>query len=337
MFDSDLFGELTVELFDDPPSFSARVSTTFTPDRSGPWTFGLRSVGDATLSIDGKVILSNDDAEIAEIVALGKPELRLDVDVILGATYVVSARLRRISDGDGLSGLILGCVAPFTDDPIGEAAALADTADVTVLVVGTNGDWETEGRDRDDTLIPGDQDELTRRFAATSTRTVVVFNAGSAIAMPWIDDVEPQGRLLLTLRKQLANSPTALHHPGRDGLANYGEGRLIGHRWYDTKAIQPLFPFGFGLGYGQIELTNALHIGTTAVEVHLVNRSHRDGVAVVRVYAHDPAEQLDDGEPDQWLVGFAKVRIARKATAVAIVKPDAQSLQQWTLLSTPSH
>ena len=224
------------------------------------------------------MILSNDDAEIAEIVALGKPELRLDVDVILGATYVVSARLRRISDGDGLSGLILGCVAPFTDDPIGEAAALADTADVTVLVVGTNGDWETEGRDRDDTLIPGDQDELTRRFAATSTRTVVVFNAGSAIAMPWIDDVEPQGRLLLTLRKQLANSPTALHHPGRDVLANYGEGRLIGHRWDDTKAIQPLFPFGFGLGYGQIELTNALHIGTTAVEVHLVNRSHCDGV-----------------------------------------------------------
>ena len=131
---------------------------------------------------------------------------------------------------------------------------------MAVVVVGTNADWETEGEDRDTMALPGEQDELIRRVAAVNPRTVVVINAGSPVAMPWLDDVaavlqvwfpgeefgealadvllgvaEPGGRLPVTIPRRLADTPRSPIHPGRDGRALYGEGLLIGHRWYDAR------------------------------------------------------------------------------------------------------
>ena len=64
-----------------------------------------------------------------------------------------------------------------------------ERADAVVCVVGSDGQWETEGNDRESMTLPGAQDDLVRAVAAANPRTIVVVNAASPVAMPWADDV----------------------------------------------------------------------------------------------------------------------------------------------------
>jgi beta-glucosidase len=199
-------------------------------------------------------------------------------------------------------------MGPIDHDQLGEAIDLAAKCDVSVVVVGTNDDWESEGWDREDIDLPGKQDILIHEVAKVSKRTIVVINAGSPVAMPWLNevdavlftwfagqemgdalvdvllgDVEPSGRLPVTMPRRMEDTPAAEHHPGRNGVAKYLEGRLIGYRWYDTIGREPQFPFGFGLGYADVLVTDAASSGTHMVTTTLQNTSQRDGVQVVHV------------------------------------------------------
>src|SRR5664280_1650706 len=69
------------------------------------------------------------------------------------------------------------------------AVAAAASAEVAVVIVGSNSDGESEGFDRDDLDLPGDQVELVERVAAANANTVIIINAGAPIAMPWVGTV----------------------------------------------------------------------------------------------------------------------------------------------------
>ena len=84
-------------------------------------------------------------------------------------------------------GAKVGCRPPPPADLLERAVAAAAAADAAVVVVGTNDDWETEGRDRASMDLPGDQNELVERVLAANPRTVVVVNAGSPVTLPWAD------------------------------------------------------------------------------------------------------------------------------------------------------
>lgn len=72
-------------------------------------------------------------------------------------------------------GLTLGGAEDLEEsESIAEAAKLAAEADVAVVVLGTNGDWETEGHDRDTLALPGRTDELVKAVVQANERTVVV-------------------------------------------------------------------------------------------------------------------------------------------------------------------
>jgi beta-glucosidase len=226
---------------------------------------------------------------------------------------------------------------------------------VSIVVVGTNDDWESEGWDRDTISLPGDQDLLVVEVAKVSKRTIVIVNAGSPVSMPWLNDVdaviytwfpgqefgdalvdvligdvEPSGRLPVTLPRRLEDTPAFEHHPGRNGVAKYLEGRLIGYRWYDTIGREPLFPFGFGLGYATVNIDSADASGTHAVGVTVSNESMRDGVQVVQVYAHRVnRDGLASDEPDQKLVGYARVMVSANSTAEALITLDRDAYRTW--------
>ncbi len=280
----------------------------------GSWA--ISSVADARLLLDGATVVDNSGVSAGgSFFGIGKAEQVGTAELQAGRPYELEVRMRRQASENALSGLHVGALPPILGDPVREAVELAAEADLAIVVVGTNDDWESEGYDRDTLELPGRQNELITAVAEACPSTIVVVNAGSPVSMPWLDevdavlytwfpgqemgdalvdvlvgDVEPQGRLPVSFPVSLEDTPAFEHHPGRNGVANYLEGRLIGYRWYDTVGRPPLFPFGFGLGYADVAITSARLAGgapsqPSAVEVDLSNESDRDGVQVVQVYA----------------------------------------------------
>ena len=341
----------------DSPNFSARLSTTLTPNISGPWRLGMASMGVARLSLDGIVLVDNAETPVGgSFFGLGKGEISATANLVAGQTYELAVTLQRPTASASVSGMNIGAEPPVLGEPLEEAVAAAAQCDLAIIVVGTNDDWECEGWDRASIDLPGRQNELIERVASVCPRTVVVINAGSPVAMPWLDavdavvmawfpgqemgdsltdllfgDVEPSGRLPVTFPKQLADTPAFEHYPGRAGVAHYAERRLIGYRWYDTVGREPLFAFGHGLGYASLSWVQASAPSAYVVEVELSNSTMRDGVEVVQVYANrlDRVGVRAD-EPFQKLVGFAKVSVPAQSSVTAVVHLDQRAYREWS-------
>jgi len=338
-------------------AFGVSIEGIFTPNVTGDWSVALTAVGSATLRVDGAVVVDLSTPQTGgAFFGLGSQEILATLPCEAGVSRHVQVEVS-FEERAQLRGLLVGARAPVVDDAMERAvAAASQTAGAAVVVVGTNADWETEGEDRDTMALPGEQDELIRRVAAVNRRTVVVINAGSPVAMPWLHDVaavlqvwfpgeefgealadvllgiaEPGGRLPITIPRQLEDTPAFAHHPGRDGRAVYGEGLLIGHRWYDTHGIAPAFSFGHGLGYTTWKLGAASVVGDIAtgvrVQVPARNIGERAGSTVVQCYV-EPATQVA-GRPLRTLQGFAKVSAAAGAEVVAVIHLDARSFSRW--------
>lgn len=271
----------------DPGHFGCTIRGQFTPDVSGTWEFGVMVVGSAVLRVDGRVVVDLTEPQVGGgFFGMGSPEVRGTVELEAGTpcTVEVSYPLQRY---EMLRGLRLGAMPLAAEDEVAEAAELAATADVAVVVVGTDDDWETEGEDRATMDLPGRQDQLVAAVVAANPNTVVLVNAGSPVSMPWLDAVpavlqiwfpgeecgnavadmvlgveEPGGRLPVTIPRRLADTPAYLSHPGEHGVARYAEGLFVGYRWYDAREIEPAVPFGHGLGYTTWELGASSISGT---------------------------------------------------------------------------
>lgn len=353
MWMSDPTGERRSQL-----DFGARLHTTFTPDVSGGWEFGIESVGDVRLLIDGVVVIDNSATpKGGSFFGMGKAELKGVVEMQAGREYALVVEMKQRSYGQAMSGLNIGAIAPVRGDLMLEALDAAASADLSILVVGTNADWESEGWDRSDIDLPGTQDELITRVADVSPATVVVVNAGSPIGMPWLNAVdavlmswfpgqemgdalvdvltgaeEPQGRLPVTFPARMQDTPAGEHHPGRNGVAQYREGRLMGYRWYDTVGREPLFPFGYGLGYSCVAIDEIAASTAHEVTCRVSNAGSRDAVEVVQVYAHElERDSLDRDEAEQRLVGFAKVRVPAGAQRDVVITLDPHAYRTWDI------
>lgn len=338
------------------PRFGARLHAEFVPDEDGTWRFGVESVGPVRLFIDGALVLDNGALPAGgSFFGLGRAESVTEVTLQAGVPVSLVAEMRHGEGQPTLPGMNLHAAAPVQADPVQAAVDLAATADFVILVVGTNDDWESEGWDRDDMSLPGLQDELVARVAEVSPATVVVVNAGSPVSMPWLDDVdsvlmawfpgqemgdalvdvltgavEPQGRLPVTFPARMEDTPAFEHHPGRNGVARYLEGRLVGHHWYTTVGRTPLFPFGFGLGYGCAGVGAVSAPDAHRVVVELFNEGNRDAVEVLQVYAHClDREGLPPDEPDQRLVGFLRVEVPCGARREVTIDLHPDAYRRW--------
>jgi beta-glucosidase len=168
-------------------------------------------------------------------------------------------------------------------------------------------------------------------------KTVVVFNGGGAVEMgAWLaktpallqawyggleggnalarvlfGDVDASGRLPCTFPKRLADSPAhALgNYPGTNGTVTYAEGVFVGYRWFDTKKIEPLFPFGFGLSYTTFNYSHLKLIpgdnGTLTAQFEIQNTGSRAGAEVPQLYVHQ--DKPSQPRPEKELKGFKKV------------------------------
>jgi len=236
------------------------------------------------------------------------------------------------------------------------AVAAARAADVVIYIGGLNHDkgFDCEGADRRDLQLPYGQDALIQQIVAANPKTVVVLEGtmvtmdawldqvpavvqawypgmegGNALAAVLFGDVNPSGKLPCTFPRRLLDSPAhALGaYPGTNGTVTYTEGLLVGYRWFDTKHIEPLFPFGYGLSYTQFKYTNLqLVSGTNAqqpvvtAQFDLTNTGARDGAEVAELYVHQDHPRLL--RPEQELKGFQKVFLKAGETKTVSVPLD---------------
>jgi beta-glucosidase len=324
----------------DKAQFAVRVTGRLVPQQSGVYTFGLTSAGRSRLSLDGRQVIDNWTSWTvgSNYFAMGSSELTYQADLVAGQAYTIVVEFAKNPDLL-VAALRLGLLAPQPADLVERAVALAARSDVALVFASLSSDWDSEGFDRADLELPGNQNELIAQVGAANPNTVVVLNAGSAVTMPWLDqvaavvqawypgqeagnaiadvlfgDVNPSGKLPQTFPARLADNPSYLNFPGENGKVLYGERLFVGYRYYDKKGIAPLFPFGFGLSYttfdyGELQLS-ATDIGPgeiLEVSIDVRNTGSRGGQEVVQVYVREAEARLQ--RPEKELKAFAKVAL----------------------------
>ena len=225
-----------------------------------------------------------------------------------------------------------------------DALAVIQNADYVIFAGGLNKvqGQDCEGTDRLDYNLPYGQDDIIRKIAAVRPDMIFVNVSGSPVAMPWIDDVaavvqawylgsetgnaladvlsgrvNPSGKLPFTFPVSHEDCPVTTQEqypgiPGDDGIYQvyYTEGIYVGYRWYESKGIKPLFPFGYGLSYTTFEYGKAKASSrnmrkTLKVEVPVSNTGSVAGAEIVQLYIADIEASVD--RPVKELKGFEKV------------------------------
>jgi beta-glucosidase len=328
--------------------YVVRASLVLSVDAAGEYELGLLSTGLSRLYLDGELLLDDWEGwqQGSAFVALASTEVRATRPLSAGAHQLeLEYGPRRFGDGvAGFQAFRVGLRRPLPAGSLADAAALAASADVAVVCVGTHGDWESEGEDRRGLALPGRQDELVAVVAKANPRTVVVLQTGGPVTMPWLDDVpavlqawfpgqeaghaiadvllgraEPGGRLPQTFPRSLGDDPThpdapGLQYPGAGGRVEYREGVFTGYRHVDRAGTRPLFPFGFGLSFTTFRLSSLALAqprvdpgGTVELSVTVENVGARAGSTVVQAYVRAPTSSVE--RPAKRLEAFAKVHL----------------------------
>ncbi|MFW9795704.1 MAG: beta-glucosidase [Candidatus Thorarchaeota archaeon] len=267
-------------------------------------------------------------------ISVSGPNLKKKFGRILSGGSSAVVALYEITPLDGIKEKIKGKIEIISD---------VSKADAAIIFAGLNHSkgMDSESYDRTDLQLPEEQVELILETASDNPNTIIVLIAGSPIAMDsWYEkvpvilnawypgmeggraianilfgDAYPSGKLPLTFPQKLSDSPAhhsglARNYPGDEVKdVYYDEGIFIGYRWFDKKEIEPLFPFGFGLGYtrfdlGDIELEKETEEAVT-IKIEIENSGERMGSEVLQVYSHDVQSSVE--RPLKELVGFEKV------------------------------
>ena len=188
---------------------------------------------------------------------------------------------------------------------------------------------------------------------------------GNALADVLVGNISPSGRLPFTLPVKLEDSPAyalgnypqgakkadvfanlvaeteAVDKPkdeaakGNDpNTAYYSEESLVGYRWFDTKKLPVMYPFGYGLTYTTFEYknlkTDKAKYGKTdviAVSVEVKNTGKMTADEVVQVYVHriNPSVEW----PEKELKAFSRVPLNPGESKTVTLEIPVKNLQYW--------
>ena len=216
------------------------------------------------------------------------------------------------------------------DDRIAEAVAVAENSDVVVLALGYDerieGEEPDDGNaygsgDKNDLLLPASQRRLLDAVLAVGKPTVVLLMAGSsvdvstaqenadAILLTWypgarggkavaellFGDVSPSGKLPVTFyhNEALAEMPEFTDYSMKDRTYRYYTGT-------------PLYPFGYGLSYADMQLSE-LSADRDCACVTITNHSDISADEVIELYIKDNLSP--DAPVNPVLCGFARVHL----------------------------
>lgn len=297
-----------------PDADTVRLRTEVRLDEVGAHELGVGTVGVHRVLVDDVQIAAGDTRVDEDIVLSSGHNHPIAALATASGTAVVDATLQVVhAVGYGhfvRAALVHRLPGPSAEDELARAVAAAAAADVAIVLVGTTAEVESEGYDRPDLDLPGNQDELVRRVVAANPRTVVVVNAGAPVLLPWLHEVptvlwgwlpgqeagtaladvltgvtEPSGRLPWTLPARFEDVPVPHARPV-DGVVDYAEGTDVGYRAWERRLEAgpdgaapdgpvPAAPFGHGLGWTTWEYEDAV----------LARGEAHDAPATLTVYA----------------------------------------------------
>lgn len=228
-----------------------------------------------------------------------------------------------------------------TDDKLlQEAVEVARSADVIILALGDNEVITRESieqmgpgappslGDTDTLQLPGKQNELVNQIAKLGKPAVAVLlngrpfaiteltkqvpaivegwylgqETGNAIAGVLFGDVDPSGRLPVTIPRSVGQLPVFYYKTP------------AARRGYVFNDNSPLFPFGFGLSYTTFDISTPVadraqiaRNGKAQVSVTVTNTGKRAGDQVVQMYIHHPVSSVV--QPVILLKGFKRVHL----------------------------
>ncbi len=235
----------------------------------------------------------------------------------------------------------------FDNDRLSEAQIVAENSDVVILAVGLNENLEGEegdtgnsyaSGDKIDLLLPPSQRDLLRAVEETGTPVVLCLMAGSAIDLSFADEnfnavmqlwypgaqggraaaqilfgeVSPSGKLNVTF------------YHNDDELPEFTDYSMEG-RTYRYLKEEPLYPFGYGLTYGDVKVTEATLLDPYRMEVTFRNDGKQDTDEVLQVYVKIEGTDLAPTHPR--LCGFLRVHSAVGMPGEALISLDKHTYE----------
>lgn len=198
--------------------------------------------------------------------------------------------------------------------------------------------------------LPVGQLETLQAIKAVGVRLVVVVLGGRALAVPWLAEhadavlyawhpgseggnaiadvlfgaAGPRGRLPITLPRSTGQQPLVYNHRSTGRPIEPAQDRATGR--YQDSLSSPLYPFGFGLTYGQVEYADVtVSAGSSVVaSVVVTNTGDRTCTEVVQVYVRDEVAAVT--RPVKELVDWAVVELAPGASQTVRFTIDADAL-----------
>ena len=264
----------------------------------------------------------------------------------------------------------------IADSLLTVAMEVAKNADAVIFIGGLNKNWfqDSEGDDRKSMVLPYNQDKLINSILTVNKNLTVLLCSGNAVEMPWLEkvpalvqtwylgseagnaianiisgEVNPSGKLPFSFPKKLEDNAAIsfgkTSYPGIDNKQEYLEDILVGYRWFDTKKITPLFPFGFGLSYttfeyGKITTDKKEYSQNEVIKLSFTvkNTGKTNGSEIIQVYISQPKASVI--RPVKELKAFKKVFL--KAGELQIVELEIKAkdmafyndkTKEWTLES----
>ncbi len=241
-----------------------------------------------------------------------------------------------------------------------KALETAEKADKVVVFAGLPDVFESEGYDRQHMRLPECQNKLISKIAKVNPNIVVVLHNGSPVEMPWISEVKgvldaylsgeavgkalarilfgdanPSGHLAESFPVRLEDTPCYINFPGKRGKVYYNEGVFVGYRYYDTKNIKVLFPFGHGLSYTtfsidnlKVERSGKKDTDSIKVSVDVTNTGSVAGKEVVQLYVSDKTGT--EVRPVKELKGFEKVELKPGEKKTVTMELDYRSFAYYS-------
>ena len=232
-----------------------------------------------------------------------------------------------------------------------EAIELAKKADVVVMYLGLDEVTEAEGLDRQNLHLENNQLELVQDIKALDKEIVIVLSCGSAVEMPFIDDVSavlhcylngqagaqaalnilsgkvnPSGKLSETIPLALEDVASSDNFPSHTRTIEYREAYGIGYRYFDISQTPVRFPFGFGLSYTTFEYKN-LVVDNSGVKFEITNTGNVDGKEIAQLYVGLKGSAII--RPLKELKGFVKVFLKAGETKKVSIPFDDKTFRYF--------